>query len=670
MSQQWSRIAALMKTNSVGLDISDRTIEIVALSEEGGGAKIGGMSRALLPRGVVVRGRIKNEQKLAEALAAAVKNARPEPITPKKITFGIPEGQMYTRVFELAEHKREDRDRLVEEEMQASIPLQKDDALYTYTTLYESPRLTGIILIAASKAVMAEWQALFRRVGFDVEMYESETLAVARGLFQGTVESPVCIADIGGAATTISVFSKQGLRYLQTLSEAGDMITLALAEQLGIPPKDAEQRKIKDGLSGEKNKDFFIIAKILQTIAARVKASIDYFQDKTGERVDRVVLIGGTAKLKGIKEYFTENLNTSVWLGESVILRNQAFLEYVEAAGLALRGLHPEKYARDPSFADDAAKSADESEKSVFSTQPLISEQETAEAVVIAPIQFVHAPATRLQKIVLLAVLASGIAGVFAGAQLRERIEASLGKGSPPTAPLRETGIQILNETVPLTLSSDAGAFGTARGEIFETEITEASGYSDAIARARADAAKTAGERGKTLWQEPINKPADITNITFPLRVQWLFYSHEEITDRLFERVREKTGVDVRGLSPYVTVLNITPTDDKNIFTVSGRIRVKTSEFIGPRPGETAPVPAPPTAKNGIKTRSYIIILDTPTGWLNARKGPGISYASVARVHPGEKYVLLKEKDEWYYIDMEGEGGIKAWVSAQYAKKE
>lgn len=59
-------------------------------------------------------------------------------------------------------------------------------------------------------------------------------------------------------------------------------------------------------------------------------------------------------------------------------------------------------------------------------------------------------------------------------------------------------------------------------------------------------------------------------------------------------------------------------------------------------------------------------ILSTPTGTLNVRKGPGLSYNIIAKVNPGEKYNLLEEKSGWFKIKLTSTVG---WVSSQYAKK-
>ena len=65
--------------------------------------------------------------------------------------------------------------------------------------------------------------------------------------------------------------------------------------------------------------------------------------------------------------------------------------------------------------------------------------------------------------------------------------------------------------------------------------------------------------------------------------------------------------------------------------------------------------------------RPYILIKETPTGWLRVRMGSSTAATEAAKVNPGEKYPLLDEKSGWYKIryqrDKEG------WVSGRYAEK-
>lgn len=64
-------------------------------------------------------------------------------------------------------------------------------------------------------------------------------------------------------------------------------------------------------------------------------------------------------------------------------------------------------------------------------------------------------------------------------------------------------------------------------------------------------------------------------------------------------------------------------------------------------------------------TTTVAVILDTPTGFLNMRSGPGISFARVDQVHPGDEFVVLEESNGW--LKLERINAEDAWVIDMYA---
>ncbi len=67
-------------------------------------------------------------------------------------------------------------------------------------------------------------------------------------------------------------------------------------------------------------------------------------------------------------------------------------------------------------------------------------------------------------------------------------------------------------------------------------------------------------------------------------------------------------------------------------------------------------------------TTPQVIILDTPTGYLRVRKDSAASSAQIANVNPGDKLLLISEKDGWYEVRLSD--GKTGWISSAYAKKE
>ena len=62
-----------------------------------------------------------------------------------------------------------------------------------------------------------------------------------------------------------------------------------------------------------------------------------------------------------------------------------------------------------------------------------------------------------------------------------------------------------------------------------------------------------------------------------------------------------------------------------------------------------------------------IKILETETGWLRVRSGATASAGEIAKVKPGEEYVLVSEQEGWYQIDL-GDSKL-GWISSSYAEK-
>ncbi len=74
--------------------------------------------------------------------------------------------------------------------------------------------------------------------------------------------------------------------------------------------------------------------------------------------------------------------------------------------------------------------------------------------------------------------------------------------------------------------------------------------------------------------------------------------------------------------------------------------------------------------KDGAETELegvYVVISDTPTGWLRVRMEPSTIASEAAKVNPGDQFLLLDEKSGWYQIEYKQ--GEEGWISGTYAEK-
>jgi len=341
--------------NSVGIDISDDNIEVVELTKEKGKIELLNHGRVVFGSGIVERGRIKNKKKLAEVVKQALSEAKLKSILDNNVVFGLPENQVYALSFELEPHDKKEREDFVFEHLLGNVPIEEDDMVFSYKVVEEKKEGVEIIAAAVSHVVVSEWKEFFEEIGIKINVFDIESLAIFRGLMLGAEEqtSNIAIVDIGAETTHVSIFNKKGLRYSYTIDIAGDVITTEIAEALGESKEEAEETKKRLGLSKPGEKSCSAIVKVLQPVVEDVKTALAYFNDRTGEKVEKIILVGGSSGMKGLQEYVGSNVGVPVEIGKISFSHIKDSLVYLEAVGLALRGVDDKWEEKDPYFAFD-----------------------------------------------------------------------------------------------------------------------------------------------------------------------------------------------------------------------------------------------------------------------------------------------------------------------------
>ena len=665
----------IFQKKSIGIDIADHTIEAVELVKRGTKIEVSNRARAFLKPGIVEAGRIKDEKKLSEAVKEIFSKAKPQPIKVKgkPLIFGLPESQVYIYIFELGPHKKKDREDLILKEARTNIPLEEDDLLFSYKVLDTYKVLDmgkdkkEVLLVAASKKQVLEWQQFFQNLGLEVEIFDIESLATFRGLFNKPPRVPVCLVDIGAATTNIAVFDKRGLRYSRSINIAGDIFTQEIAKALEIKLEKAEEQKIKIGLSDENSQIFPVLIELLEPINKEVKTLLNYFQEKNNQPVQEIILVGGSSKLKGIDIYFKENLELPVKKGKLILPTKTEFLEYIEAVGLALRGLDKKWSQKDPGLQPIKIKTDKPTKNIVFKEKlPSLENIEKEEESVFSSVaKREQKKKLGFKKVLLITILIIGLIVIalaywyrsYEKAQKEKEIESQI---------IQYTQTQSFDLKISLAVDSQEYADDRARARIVEDIVETAGHYNEAVAHSRAAVQKELKE-GESLWPTPINAEQNV----FPMTIKWVVYSEKD-ADGLFLKEIDKLNKDkIDYMLNNIEKNHLEPTDNPNVFYLTARVTISLNELIkeekeeeesGPEEEEEEKIP-----EEIPEISESVIIKETPTGWLRVREEPGIGYPEIAKVYPGESYPLLEESGEWYKIKIDEE--IKGWVFSMYVNK-
>ncbi len=351
------------KKSAFGLDISDYSIEVISLSGSLENPRLLAMGRIILEPGIIKDGEILNEEKLTSSLKNLIKNPKFGKIKTRKFIFSIPESRTFIYILEFPKDlKKKEELEFVKSQVKQTFPYSLKDLYLDFKifTPLDNKHLTGqdkeVLLIAAPKNIVDGYLEIFKSCQLQPLVLEVESESLARSLIKDQKET-VLIVDIGARTSNFSIFDEKGLRISISNKTAGNKFTQSLAERLKISLKEAEKLKRKFGLNPEieEGKFFLVLQKDIQLgIVWGIRKIEKYFQKKTGKKIEKIILAGGSAMLPYIQEYLAKNLEKEIVIGNPWAKINTKILKkkghskrldgvksifYATCIGSTLRGL-------------------------------------------------------------------------------------------------------------------------------------------------------------------------------------------------------------------------------------------------------------------------------------------------------------------------------------------
>ncbi len=532
---------------SIGLDIADHTIEVLELTRGFvGEAKVSAAGRMSLNPGIVANGRIIDAPALKAALLKLFAQSKPTPIDIGDICFGLPDSQIYTRVFVLPPHHAADRDELVWREALNSIPIDEDNLNYSYKVLAEAPAGVEILLAAVGADVVREWHDFFVDMKIKVTAFDLEPLALARGLLLKS-SGPVIVLDIGSATTNLFIFNKEGLAYSRCLITAGDYLTAKISTALSISLAEAEEQKIKFGLSYPDNKIVPVIQEVLKEISERALESITYFEERKKEKVGNFILIGGTSQMFGLLDYFKTSLQRPGIIAQMKFDNKIIPLLYVEAAGLALRTID-DKYKNDLKMSVTVGKTLSEimppvaaaESGEVYSPEAASSDDNRQLSKSLAPPKIAEEK-VKSKLLLLVNILIIGVVLIGAAWQYRnydKKNQAAVNQASV----INYDHLQSLDVKIEVATSGLENNDNRVVGRISRVVVASSTSLAAAEESAKILLA-TDLKSGEKFYREPLNRDKLLASLQFPAIFEWLVYdqrSYLAIVSKEMDKINTK----------------------------------------------------------------------------------------------------------------------------------
>jgi len=366
-----------LKPEAFGLDITDTSLKIAKLKKKGKLFSLTSFLKEKIETGIIEEGEIKNEDDLAKIIKESLKKVRGEKLKTNYVVVSLPEEKAFLEVIQMPKMKEEELRQAVYFEAENYIPLPIDQVYLDFQIIqpiYDHLDHLDLLIAALPKKTVDPYVNVLKKANLQPQVLEIESLAICRALIRnGISPHPLLIIDLGENRVGFIVFSGYSLRFSSILPISGRQFSQAISQALKIDFEKSEEIKVKYGLAKqyhlkikngteleiEPGKIFEILLPYLNDLVSQIKKYVDYYRTHithehlppNGKSLEKILLCGGGANLKGITEFLASELKIPVELAnpwtniletpikEIPQLTFEESLSFATALGLALRGV-------------------------------------------------------------------------------------------------------------------------------------------------------------------------------------------------------------------------------------------------------------------------------------------------------------------------------------------
>ncbi len=347
---------------SVGIDIGFHSIKLVHLKKIHNGFKLLNYEiMPTIPPGTDYTPSDLSKNRYAPVLAEMLSTLKIKPKKVKHLVSSIGGDHLSIKQIKTIFLPDEELESALFFEAKKHLPISGSDMVLDFQVVNVEERTNNmnIILVATNKEHLQNHTDVLEAADLTPGVIDAEPLALSNSLlFNALIEEGVyIILNIGAHKTNMVIYGPQAKYFTRDLAWGGYFFTKDVMKRKKLSFEDAEKYKFEYGITGEKKKQEEVKGggglstleisdkPTEEQIALEVKRSLRYYVKEAGNSDFRkVLLVGGSAKIKGLPEYLQEQLkiptevfNPFVSLELPEKLKDKRDPQLALAIGLAMR---------------------------------------------------------------------------------------------------------------------------------------------------------------------------------------------------------------------------------------------------------------------------------------------------------------------------------------------
>ena len=308
------------KTATFGLDIGSSAVKIVELIPSRGGQTLKSFAIVDLPREAISEGSIRQPAVVTDAIRECARKAGVDGAT---AVISVSGRDSIVKRVPLPKVSAKELADAIYLEAEHHIPFAIDDVFLDYQVVGESANSMSVLLVATKKLKVLEYVSVVEDAGLETSVVDLDAFAIQNQYelsAPGDGAEAVALIDIGASVMKTNVIHGGASVFARDVPFGGNNYTDAIAQRLGIDTERAEAAK--RGHEVGVNWDDLVPAleSVSRELSLEVQRTFDYFASTAeSERIGKIVLSGGCAKLAGIEDFLASSWGVPVELAHPLV---------------------------------------------------------------------------------------------------------------------------------------------------------------------------------------------------------------------------------------------------------------------------------------------------------------------------------------------------------------
>ncbi|MFQ6371959.1 pilus assembly protein PilM [Shewanella sp. YIC-542] len=351
LSNLWKRQAPQM----VGIDIGSYEVKAILLGKTAESYKVQAYASVPVKKGAVSDHDIRDTDAIIESLRQL---RRQLPKSCKYVAVAVSGSAVMTKVIYMdAALTEAEMEAQIEIEADNLIPYSLDEVSIDFETLNANktdPSKVDVLLSACRTENIDSRIDVLDAVDLEAKVVDVEGYALGRAyeLIAGQLppeaaNGVVVLVDIGANMTTFAVVEQGETSFIREQAFGGEIFTQSILSFYGMNYEQAEKAKVDGELP--RNYMFEVLSPFQNQLLQQIKRTLQIYCTSSGkDKVDQLVLCGGTSKLEGMANLLTNELEIPTVIADPFQGGLQAdehlqqqlqpnISKYMVACGLALR---------------------------------------------------------------------------------------------------------------------------------------------------------------------------------------------------------------------------------------------------------------------------------------------------------------------------------------------